>query len=363
MNKKDLIKALAKAVGSDNVLSSTADLIAYSYDATGDRFLPDVVVLPDRTAQVSAVMKIAHQNQVPVIARGAGTNLSGGTLPSRGGIILELSRLNHVLSIDTAQQRVIVEPGVINLDLQNILKPYGFMYAPDPASQKTSTLGGNIGEDAGGPHCLRYGVTHNHVLALELVLADGQVVQVGAPTTDSYGYDLVGVTVGSEGTFAVATKMVLRIMHLPESFQTMLAIFETLEDAFQSASDIIAAGIVPGALELLDAPVIKAVEASVHAGYPLDAEAVLLIELDVLKDAAARQMEQIMTICRKNKAREVRLAKTAAERDVIWAGRRGAFGAVASEIAMPVTTPQYPAISWCPCFTRLAKSPRNISYL
>ena len=329
MNKKDLVKALTKAVGPENVLVSPRDLIAYSYDATGKRFLPDVVVFPDNTAGVSAIMKIAHRQQVPVVARGAGTNLTGGTIPSRGGIILELSHLNRILDIDTARHRVVVEPAVVNLDLQNVLQPLGFMYPPDPASQKVSTLGGNLGEDAGGPHCLKYGVTHNHIFGLELVLADGQVVQVGASTDDSYGYDLLGLLVGSEGTLGIATKLVLRIMHLPESFQTMLAIFETLEDASQSASDIIAAGIVPGALELMDAPVIQAVEASVHAGYPLDAEAILLIELDVLKDAQARQVQQILEVCHKNNAREVRLAHTAVEREVLWSGRRGAFGAVA----------------------------------
>ncbi len=329
MNEKALVKALAKAVGSENVLASPRDLITYSYDATGKRSLPDVVVFANSTAQVSAIMKIAHRERVPVVARGAGTNLSGGTVPSRGGIILELSRLNRILNIDTTQHRAVVEPGVVNLDLQNALRPSGFMYAPDPASQKTSTLGGNLGEDAGGPHCLRYGVTHNHIFSLELVLADGQVVQVGASTDDSYGYDLPGLLVGSEGTLGIATKLVLRIMRLPESFQTMLAIFETLEDAFQCASDIIAAGIVPGALELLDAPVIQAVEDTVHAGYPLDAEAVLLIELDVLKEVMERQTQQIKEICHMNNAREVRIARTAAERDVLWSGRRGAFGAVA----------------------------------
>jgi len=329
MKETALVKAMAKVVGAENVLAAPRDLVTYSYDATGKRSLPDAVVFANDTAEVSAIIKVAYRERVPVVARGAGTNLSGGTIPSQGGIILELSRLNHILEIDTAQQRAVVEPGVVNLDLQNVLRPLGFMYAPDPASQKTATLGGNLGEDAGGPHCLRYGVTHNHIFSLELVLANGEVVQVGTPTDDSYGYDFPGLIVGSEGTLGVATRLVLRIMHLPESFQTMLAIFETLESAFQCASDIIAAGIVPGALELLDAPVIRAVEDTVHAGYPLDAEAVLLIELDVLQDVVARQTEQIMAICRRDNAREVRLSHTAAERDTMWSGRRGAFGAVA----------------------------------
>ena len=329
MNKKDLGKALAKVVGREDVLASPPDLIAYSYDATGKRSLPDVVVFPDSTAEVSAIMKIAHRERVPVVARGAGTNLTGGTVASQGGIVLELSRLNRILDIDTARHRAVVEPGVVNLDLQNALQPLGFMYAPDPASQKSCTLGGNAAEDAGGPRCLKYGVTSNHICELELALADGQVVQVGSSNDDSYGYDLLGPVVGSEGTLGVITKLVLRIMRLPESFQTMLAIFETLEDAGQAVSDITAAGIVPGALELLDNPVVQAVEASFHAGYPLDAEALLLIELDGLKEGLKGQGQRIVEICNANNAREVKLARTAAESEALWQGRRGAFGAVA----------------------------------
>ena len=315
-------------VGPEDVLASPPDLIAYSYDATSERSLPDVVVFPDSTAEVSAVVKIAHRELVPVVARGAGTNLSGGTIPSHGGIVLELSRLNRILDIDTSRQRAVIEPGVVNLDLQNALQPLGFMYAPDPASQKSCTIGGNMAEDAGGPHCLKYGVTSNHIRAVELVLADGQVVQVGSPVDDNYGYDLLGPVVGSEGTLGIATKLVLRIMHLPESFQTMLVIFETLEDAGQAVSDIISAGIVPGALELMDNPIVRAVEASVHAGYPVDAEALLLIELDGLKEGLERQAQQIAEICRTDNAREVRLARTVGERELLWSGRRGAFGAV-----------------------------------
>ncbi|MFC2047528.1 FAD-linked oxidase C-terminal domain-containing protein [Chloroflexota bacterium] len=329
LNKMDIVKTLTQAIDPKKILGSPRDLIVYSYDATGKRSLPDVIVFPSNTAEVSAIMKIAHREQIPVVVRGAGTNLSGGTVPSRGGIILELSHLNRILDIDTARQRAVVESGVVNLDLQNTLKPLGFTYAPDPASQKISTLGGNFGEDAGGPHCLRYGVTHNHIFGSEIVLADGQVIQVGTSIDDNYGYDLLGILVGSEGTLGIATKLVLRIIHLPESFQTMLAIFESLEDAGQSASDIIAAGIVPGALELMDAPVIKAVEASVHAGYPLDAEAILLFELDVLKDAQEGQVRQIRDICHRNNAKGFKLAQTVAEREMLWSGRRGAFGAVA----------------------------------
>jgi len=329
VNNKELVKALARIVGQEDVLASRRDLIAYSYDATGKYSLPDAVAFPQSTSEVSAIMRMAHRERIPVVARGAGTNLTGGTIPSQGGIILGLSRFNRILDIDTGCRRVVVEPGVVNLDLQNALQPLGFMYAPDPASQKACTLGGNVAEDAGGPHCIKYGVTSNHVLGAELVLADGSVIQVGAPTNDSYGYDLLGPVVGSEGTLGIATKLMLRIMHLPESFSTMLVTFETLEDAGQTVSDIIAAGVVPGALEVMDSPVIQAVEASVHAGYPLDAEAILLIELEGLKEGLERQAEQVAEICRTNNCREVRMANTAAERGRLWAGRRGAFGAVA----------------------------------
>ena len=324
-----LIRELGGIVGRENVLSSRRDLLAYSYDATPERRLPDAVVFPSSAREIAAVMKLARREGLPVIPRGAGTNLSGGTLPLRGGIVLGLARLNRILNIDIANQRVVVEPGVINLDLQNALAPLGYTFAPDPASQKASTLGGNVGEDAGGPHCLKYGVTTNHVLGMELVLVDGEIVEAGGALEDNPGYDLAGVMVGSEGTLGVITQLVLRIIRLPEAYQTMLAVYETLEDAGQTVSDIIAAGIIPATLELMDKPVLRAVEESVHAGYPTDAEAVLLIEVDGIRDGLERQAQQISEFCQSNRVREVRLARTAAERDGMWAGRRGAFGSVA----------------------------------
>ncbi|MFC2035763.1 FAD-binding oxidoreductase [Chloroflexota bacterium] len=329
MKVKGPFKALAKVVGSQNILVSPPDLVAYSYDSTGKRSLPDVVVFPNSTTEVPAIVKIAYQHQIPLVARGAGTNLSGGTLPTKGGIILELSRLNRIIELDTSRHIAIVEPGVVNLDLQNALHPLGFMYAPDPASQKISTLGGNLAENAGGPHCLKYGVTSNHICSVDLVMADGSLVQVGFPTCIGYGYDLLGPVVGSEGTLGIATRLVLRIVRVPESFQTMLVSYDTLEDAGQSVANIIAAGIVPGALELMDAPVIQAVEASIHAGYPLDAEALLLIELDGIREGLEQQAQQVAEICHANNAREIKLANTLLERERLWVGRRGAFGAVA----------------------------------
>lgn len=305
------------------------DLIAYSYDATPRQEMPEVIVFPHSTAEVSAVMKAAHREKIPVVPRGAGTNLSGGTIPIKGGIILETSRMNRILEIDTANRRTVVEPGVVNLDLQNALAPLGFFYPPDPASQKSSTLGGNIGENAGGPLCLRYGVTSKYVCGMEVVLATGEVVDIGSYADDPPGYDLRGLLIGSEGILAMATKLILHIIPKPEATQTMLAIFDSLEDSGQAVSDIISVGIIPGALELLDKTMCWVIEQSVSAGYPLDAAGVLLIEAAGLTDNLDRQVQEISEICRKNKVRELRIAQTNAERDTLWKGRRGAFGAVA----------------------------------
>ncbi len=324
-----VLRELRAVVGAAGMLTAPRDLLAYEYDATVERALPDAIIFPASTADVVAIVKIAQRERLPIVPRGAGTNLSGGTLALRGGIVLEFSRMNRILEIDTTNQRAVVEPGVVNLDLQNALAPLGFYYAPDPASQKTSTLGGNVGEDSGGPHCLKYGVTSNHVVGLEVVLPTGEVVHTGSAVEDSPGYDLTGLLVGSEGTLGIVTKITVRIMRLPEAVKTLLAIYDRLEDVGQTVSDVIAAGIIPATLELMDRPVIKAVEDSVHAGYPLDAEAVLLIEVDGLADGLERQAEEIVAICRRNNVRDVRVAQTAAERDLLWLGRRGAFGSVA----------------------------------
>ena len=329
MIEKSIIKELARIVGKDNALADPKDLISYSYDATMRHDLPDAIVLPRSTDEVSAIMKLAHREKIPVVPRGAGTNLSGGTIPSRGGIVLEISRMDRILEINTANRRAVVEPGVINLDLQNALAPLGYFYPPDPASQKTSTMGGNIGENAGGPLCLRYGVTSKYVLGMEVVLADGEVINTGDYVEDFPGYDLRGLLIGSEGMLGVATKLILHIIPKPEASRTMLAIFDRLEDCSQSVSDIIGAGIVPGAMELLDKNMCWAIEQGIKAGYPTDAAGILLIEVAGLSDTLERQVQEISQFCQKNKVREVRIAQTSAERDAIWAGRRGAFGSVA----------------------------------
>jgi len=326
---RSLIKDLTRIVGKENILADLKDLISYSYDATMRQELPDVIVFLHSTKETSAIMKLAHREKIPVVPRGAGTNLSGGTIPVKGGIVLETSRMNRILEINTANRRAVVEPGVVNLDLQNALAPLGYFYPPDPASQKSSTLGGNIGENAGGPMCLRYGVTSKYVCGIEIVLADGEVVNVGDYVEDFPGYDLRGPFIGSEGMLGVATKLVLHIIPKPEASQTMLAIFNHLEDSGQAVSDIISAGIIPGAMELLDQKMCQVIEQSVSAGYPTDAAGILLIEVAGLADTLEKQVREISQICQKDKVRELRIAQTNAERDALWKGRRGAFGSVA----------------------------------
>jgi glycolate oxidase len=329
MEREKLVEEMANIVGKENVLSSETDLMLYGYDASLFKGRPEYIVLPSSTEEVSKIVKFCHREEIPVIARGSGTNLSGGTVPTRGGVVLHFSRMNRILEIDTENQRAVVEPGVFTLVLKNQLARYGYVYQPDPASEKVSTFGGNFGENSGGPHCLKYGVTTNHILGAEVVLYDGKVIQVGGKALDNPGYDLTGLLVGSEGTLGIATKLILRIMPKSESVKTMLAIYNSLEDAGRTVSAIIADGIVPATLEMLDRLTIKAVEESIHAGFPLDAEAVLLIELDGLKDGMERLAERIMEICRKNNARDVKAASTEAERTQLWAGRKGAFGAIA----------------------------------
>ena len=267
MEREKLIEEMTKIVGKENVLSSETDLLLYGYDASLFRGKPDCIVLPGSTEEVSKIVKFAHEAGVHVIGRGSGTNLSGGTIPTQGGIVIHFSRMNRILEIDIENQRAVVEPGVFTLALKTALARYGYVYQPDPASEKVSTFGGNFGENSGGPHCLKYGVTTNHILGAEVVLSNGEVVQVGGKTLDNPGYDLTGVLVGSEGTLGIATKLFLRIMPKPEAVKTMLAIYNTLEDAGRTVSAIIGDGIVPATLEMLDRLTIKAVEESIHAGF------------------------------------------------------------------------------------------------
>lgn len=328
MDQAKIIEELSKIVGKDNVLASEMQKRLFGYDASLYRANPDCIVIPSSTEDVSRVVALAYKHGIRVVARGAGTNLSGGSVPSQGGIVLQFSRMNNILEIDIENQRVVVEPGVVTLDMKNVLAGYGYIYQPDPASEKVTTLGGNFAENSGGPHCLKYGVTGNHVLGAEVVLANGDVVEVGGKALDNPGYDLTGLLVGSEGTLGIITKITLRIVPKGEAVKTMMAIYNTLEDGGKTVSDIIADGIVPATLEMMDNLTIKAVEGAFNLGLPLDAAAILLIELDGLKDGMERLAERVMEICRKNNVREVKAAKDEAERTKLWAGRKGAFGAI-----------------------------------
>ena len=344
MLDKRLLRELRRIVGKENVLYKESDLLVYEYDASLDTGRPEVVVFPTSTEQVAAVVKLANRESIPFVPRGSGTNLSGGSVALEGGIVVELSKMREILEIDVENQRAVVEPGVYNLDLQNALGEKGYLYAPDPASQKVSTMGGNVAENAGGPHCLKYGVTTNHVLGLEIVLPDGEVIQTGGECLDLPGYDLTGLFVGSEGTFGIVTKIVVRIMRKPEAVKTLLAIYDSIDDASSSVSAIIANRIIPATLEMMDKTFIYAVEESLKCGYPLDAEAVLIIELDGLEDEMERLSDRIVAICKEHNVRDVRTAQTEQERDMLWQGRRGAFGAIArltpSYMVMDGTVPR-----------------------
>jgi glycolate oxidase len=316
-------------VGRDGVLASPSDLVVYECDGyTIEKNRPDVVVFPTTTEQVVQVVKVCNELDVPFLPRGAGTSLAGGCLPVGGGVMVALTRMKRILEINPRDRYAVVEPGVVNLWLTNQLRPLGFHYAPDPSSQGACTIGGNVATNSGGPHTLKYGVTVNHVLGLEIVLPDGAVVRTGGPVEDAPGYDLTGVIVGSEGTFGIVTRVWVRITRNPQAYRTLLGVFETVDDATNTISDIIGAGIVPAALEMLDQLILQAVEAAFHFGFPLDAGAVLIIEVDGLDAGLDDDVERILAIAQKNRAREVRRAANDAQRLLLWKCRKQAFGAV-----------------------------------
>ncbi|MBI2803908.1 MAG: FAD-binding protein [Planctomycetes bacterium] len=324
-----LAERMRAVVGPANVLSSPSDLLVYECDGfTIEKNQPDIVVFPTSTEQIVAIVKACHELGVPFVPRGAGTSLAGGCLPIGGGVMIALTRMKRILEVNYRDRYAIIEPGVVNLWLTNHLKPRGYHFAPDPSSQGACTIGGNVATNSGGPHTLKYGVTVNHVLGVELVLPDGQVVPTGGPVEDMPGYDLTGVIVGSEGTFGVASKVWVRITRNPEAYRTLLGVFETVDDATNTISDIIGAGIIPGALEMLDSLILQAVEAAFHFGFPLDAGAVLIMEVDGLDAGLDQDAERIIEIAKKNHAREVRKANTEAERLLLWKSRKQAFGAV-----------------------------------
>ncbi len=325
----DLLQRLRDIVGRDALISSASELLVYECDGfTIEKNRPDVVVFPTATEQVARIVGVCNELNVPFLPRGAGTSLSGGTLPVGGGVVISLARMKKILEVDYRNRYAIVEPGLINLWLTNHLKPHGYHFAPDPSSQGACTIGGNVATNSGGPHTLKYGVTVNHVLGVELVLPDGRVVQTGGPTEDNPGLDLTGVIVGAEGTFGVVTKIWVRITRNPEAYRTLLGVFETVDDATNTISDLIGAGIVPAALEMLDTLILQAVEAAFHFGFPLDAGAVLIMEVDGLEAGLDADAEKLIAIARRNNAREVRRANTEAERLLLWKSRKQAFGAV-----------------------------------
>ena len=320
-------KRLAKLLGPRGYLDRPEDLTHYESDGSVDKHQPDMVVFPRSTEEVAAIVRIAAEFDVPLVGRGAGTGLSGGAIPRQGGITVAFARMNRILEIDLENERAVVQPGVVNLDITLAVQSAGYFYAPDPSSQRACTIGGNVAENAGGPHTLAYGVTTNHVLGLELVLPDGSVVGTGG-APDLPGYDLTGLLTGSEGTMALVTKIIVRLMRRPEMVKTALAIYDSNEDAGRTVAEITARAITPVAVEMLDGVMLRMVEEATHAGYPMDAAAVLLIELEGMREAVEEQVEEVREACKISGAREFRVARSAEERELLWKGRKNAFGAV-----------------------------------
>ena len=323
-----VVAELRQAVGREAVIATPNDLRIFERDGSIEGATPDAVVLASSTQHVADVIKVAARHHVPLVPRGAGTGLSGGAVTIRGGIALQVTRMRRILEIDPVAQTALVEPGVVNQELSLAAAQHGLFYAPDPSSQKACTIGGNAAENSGGPHCLYYGVTTNHVLGMEVVLADGSVHWVVGDTPDRVGLDLCGVLVGSEGTLCAITKIKVKLLRIPPSIATLLAAFPTVETASQAVSDVIGHGIVPAALEMMDNVTVGAVEAHYRAGYPTDAGAVLLVEVDGIQESTRELMAAIRRVLEANHGYALREAQTPAERELLWAGRKGAIGAL-----------------------------------
>ncbi len=329
MVSPQLIAELSEIAGPDGVISRAAEARVYECDGwTLEKRVPQVVVLPRTPAAVAAVVRLLHRHDVRFVPRGAGTGLSGGCLPLEAPVMICTSRLNRIVAVDIANRRAVVEAGVVNLNVSRAVAAERLFYAPDPSSQPACTIGGNVAENSGGPHTLKYGVTTNHVLGLELVLPDGEVVELGGVVEDVPGYDLRGVVIGSEGTMGIVTQATLRLTREPEGVRTLLAIFAGVDEASNAISAIIAGGVVPAALEMMDGLIVRAVEAAYAFGFPADAGAVLIIELDGPLIEIEAQAQLVQAVCREQRAREVRQARDAAERDALWKCRKRAFGAV-----------------------------------
>ena len=324
-----LIDELRQLVGNENVLAAHSDLLVYECDGfVIEKNCPDVAVFPMTTEQVAEIVNLCNQFDVPYVPRGAGTSLAGGCLPVGGGVMIVLTRMNRILEVNVRDRYAVVEPGVVNVWLTQRLKGTGYHYAPDPSSQGACTIGGNVATNSGGPHTLKYGVTVNHILGVEMVLPDGTVRTFGGPAPDKPGLDLTGVTVGSEGTFGICTKAWVRLTRDPQGYRTMLGVFDSVDDATNTISEIIGAGIVPAALEMMDQGILAALEDAFKFGFPLDAQAILLIEVDGLEAGLDEQRDRITELCHQCNAREVRQADDPERRKLLWKARKQAFGAV-----------------------------------
>jgi glycolate oxidase len=332
MTNPRIIDRLIDIAGADSVFYQPSDLIVYEYDGSVDGAVdtarPIAVVLPRTAEQVSRIVKLAKDEHLPITPRGAGTGLSGGAVAQAGGIVVALTRMDKILEIDPIDRTALVEPGVINLELSDFTAGHRLFFAPDPSSQRACTIGGNVAENSGGPHCLKYGVTTNHILGLEVVLPDGRIVWLGGRSGGNPGYDLTAAMVGSEGMLGIVTKALVRLTVSPEAISVQLAAFPDVESASVAVSRIIGAGIIPAALEMMDHLTIQAVEPAFHAGYPMDAGAVLLIEVDGMREDVEDTAQEIGTICAESGATEVRIARTKAERDLLWKGRKMAIAAM-----------------------------------
>jgi glycolate oxidase len=319
---------LRQIVGDEALLQDPLELLTYECDALPHlRESPAAVVLPASASQIQGVVRLCARHGVPFVPRGHGTGLSGGALPVAGGVVIALSRLNRVLDVDIPNQRVTVEPGVTNLEITRQVAPFGFYYAPDPSSQQVCSIGGNVAENSGGAHCLKYGFTVHHVLEVEAVMSDGEIVHFGSTFADTPGPDLLGLLVGSEGTIAIATRITVRILRRPETVQTLLAAFATIDAGGAVVSDIIAAGIIPAAVEMMDALAIRAAEAAVHPNFP-NADTVLIVELDGPAAEVTALFDTVVDTCRRHGATTIEVAQTDEQRARIWRGRKAAFAAM-----------------------------------
>ncbi|MGE3875695.1 MAG: FAD-linked oxidase C-terminal domain-containing protein [Parvibaculaceae bacterium] len=327
--RRGIAAALRQIVPGEGVIETPVEMRAYETDGlTAYRQMPLVVVLPETTGQISAVLKYCHEHKIKVVPRGAGTSLSGGALPLADGVLLGLGKFNRILEIDYANRCVVTQPGVTNLAITQAVQHKGFYYAPDPSSQIACTIGGNVAENSGGVHCLKYGLTANNVLGVEMVLITGEIIRLGGKHLDSEAYDLLGVMTGSEGLLGVVTEVTVRILQRPETARAVLVGFPSNEDAGKCVADIISAGIIPGGMEMMDRPAIHAAEEFVQAGYPLEAEALLIIELDGPAVEVDHLIERVVGISKANRANSCRVSQSEEERLVFWAGRKAAFPAV-----------------------------------